>query len=85
MSLESLLIFPGFFITPFLNPINDPSQTLGTDNTQYTNKSITIVGKGTVAEDCSNQFAKFIIKNIVNRKLGNNIDVSIVQTSQLVP
>lgn len=70
MSLESLLIFPGFFIVGFLNPIKEPSQTLGTDNTQKTNNKTNIVGKGTAADDYSSQLAKFTIKQIINTKQG---------------
>ena len=33
-------------------------------------RSTKIVGKGTVADDLSNQFAKFIIKKIVKTKVG---------------
>ena len=39
----------------FLNPMNDPSQTLGTERAQKTKSRIRIVGKGTVALDFSNQ------------------------------
>jgi len=38
ISLESLLICPGFLIVVFLKPINDPSMILGTERMQYKNR-----------------------------------------------
>lgn len=34
MSLDNLLILPGFFIVDFLKPMNAPSITLGTERMQ---------------------------------------------------
>lgn len=85
ISLLSLLTFPGFFIVAFLKPMNDPSQTLGTDMKQYMSKTTTNVYNEIVAEEFSSQFARFIIRPKANRKLGNSIEVSILQRSQLEP
>ena len=54
----------------FLNPIKAPIHTFGTERAVYIKSKTRRVGKGTVAADFSNQFAKFVIKNIVNMKLG---------------
>ena len=70
ISLLSLLTLPGFFIVTLLNPMRAPSHTFGTESAQYTNKSTRIVGKGTAADDFSNQLAKFMSRNIMNMKEG---------------
>jgi hypothetical protein len=76
---------PGFFIAVFLNPTKAPNHTFGTDSMQNTKSKTSIVGIGTAADDCSNQFAKLIIRNITNMKQGKAIDVSIAQSNQSVP
>ena len=70
ISLESLLTLPGFFIAVFLNPMKDPNHTLGIDSMQYMKRKMSIVGIGTAADDCSNQFAKFMISSIMKIRLG---------------
>lgn len=42
-------------------------------------------GRGTVAEECSNQFAKFMMIKTANMMEGYAKDVSIAQANQLVP
>lgn len=65
--------------------MNDPNHTLGTDKIQKTKSSISIVGKGTAAEDCSSQWAKLMTKHSIKTKQGKSIEVSIVQRSQSAP
>ena len=70
MSLESLLTFPGFFIADFLKPRKAPIQTLGMESMQNIDKKRTRVGKGTAAEEFSNQYVKLMMMTIQNTNTG---------------
>mgnify|MGYP000456078255 CR=1 FL=1 len=85
MSLESLLILPGFLTVPFLKPMKEPSQTLGIEKIQNTKKNASALWIGMVAEEDSNHLAVFTIKKTIQPTDGNANDVKIVHKSQSEP
>jgi hypothetical protein len=85
ISLDSLLIFPGFLIIPFLKPMKEPSHTFGIESRQYTIRRTKIVGKDMAAEDFSNQFAKLMIIKIKKTKPGKANDTHIVHNNHSPP
>jgi hypothetical protein len=77
IELGTGLTFPGFLITFFFNPMNEPIKTRGEEQHNHNRSKAKIVENGTLAEDPSNHKLKLIKKNIPKAKDGYNKAVTI--------